>query len=143
MYFLEIPFASPQYDETIDLRHRLLRAPLGLEFKEKDLAEEWDSIHLGYYDSNWNLMACLVLKPVSERILKMRQVAVDDQIQSKGIGTALVKESEKIAIQKGFTGFELNARETAVNFYLKMNYQKVGDRFEEVNIPHFRMEKNF
>jgi predicted GNAT family N-acyltransferase len=35
----------------------------------------------------------------------------------------------------------LHARETAVPFYLKLGYEVVGGQFEEVGIPHFKMEK--
>ncbi|MCB0703698.1 MAG: GNAT family N-acetyltransferase [Saprospiraceae bacterium] len=142
MFLLEVPFASPQYDETISLRTRILRDPLGMVFYEKDLAAEWDSIHLAYYDDQWDLLGCLVLKPVSERILKMRQVAVDAGRQKTGVGTALVKASEELARKKGFSIIELHARDSAVPFYTRLDYQIIGDRFEEVGIPHFKMEKS-
>jgi predicted GNAT family N-acyltransferase len=35
----------------------------------------------------------------------------------------------------------LHARETAVPFYNALGYNSVGAQFEEVGIPHFRMEK--
>ena len=35
----------------------------------------------------------------------------------------------------------MHARETAVPFYERLGYATVGARFEEVTIPHFKMEK--
>jgi predicted GNAT family N-acyltransferase len=46
-----------------------------------------------------------------------------------------------LALQLGFARMVLHARETAVPFYKVLEYNIVGDRFEEVGIPHFRMEK--
>ncbi|MBR9921120.1 MAG: GNAT family N-acetyltransferase [Bacteroidetes bacterium] len=142
MIIQEIPFASPQFDEVIQLRTRILRDPLGLEFHAKDLAEEWNSIHLACYDNDWQLLGCLVLKPLSETNVKMRQVAVDDMRQNKGVGTALVYASEEVARNRGFKVMELHAREPAIPFYKRLQYKKTGRKFKEVGIPHYRMEKN-
>ena len=35
----------------------------------------------------------------------------------------------------------LHARETAVGFYEKLGYKTSGDKFIEVTIPHFPMQK--
>jgi predicted GNAT family N-acyltransferase len=35
----------------------------------------------------------------------------------------------------------MHARMTAVGFYTKLGYAKVGHEFREVGIPHVRMEK--
>lgn len=139
--FCEIEFGSPEYDESIALRHSVLRKPLGLEFDEADLAKEYDSFHLALFDENSNMVACLILKTLTENSVKMRQVAVDATQQSKGIGSHLVTFAEQFAIGKGYTKMELNARDTACNFYKNLNYQIEGDMFTEVGIPHFYMWK--
>jgi len=48
---------------------------------------------------------------------------------------------EDIARRNGCSKFELHARDTAVRFYEKMNYTTVGEKFTEVGIPHYKMEK--
>lgn len=141
MFVLEVPFASPAYDETVRLRNLILRQPLGLSFLADDLAKEWDSIHLACYNDQWELIACLVLVWTQEGALKMRQVAVDDRFQRQGIGQFLVKASEEVARNYGATRMILHARETAVPFYHKLAYETIGEQFEEVGIPHFKMQK--
>ncbi|WP_243677012.1 GNAT family N-acetyltransferase [Secundilactobacillus collinoides] len=37
---------------------------------------------------------------------------------------------------------ELNAQETAVDFYKRLGFKRVGDAFLEVGIVHYRMVKN-
>lgn len=141
MFVIEVPFASPAYADSLALRDDILRKPLNMVFKAADLELEYDSIHLVCYDDNYELLACLVLKPRSDTEVKMRQVAVRADLQEQGIGRFLVEESEAFAKKRGFSEMVLNARETAVPFYLKLDYEKIGARFEEVNIPHFKMRK--
>ena len=71
----------------------------------------------------------------------MRQVAVDESYQSKGIGRALVEYCEQVARDEQFTEIILHARETAVAFYLKLGYEVYGEPFIEVGIPHRNMRK--
>jgi N-acetylglutamate synthase-like GNAT family acetyltransferase len=141
MNIIEVEFATPEYDETVKLRYNILREPLGLDFIEEQLAAEYSDFHLAAYDDAWILRGCLVLSPKDEKVLKMRQVAVDNNVQSKGIGSLLVKASEVYARAKGYDKMELNARDTAVVFYQKLGYNTEGGMFEEVSIPHFKMVK--
>jgi predicted GNAT family N-acyltransferase len=141
MTILNIEFATPEYDETVQLRDKILRRPLGLAFSEEQLAEEYADFHLAAYTNDWILRGCLVLTPKDGKTLKMRQVAVDEAVQKTGIGQQLVAASEVLGRIRGFDIMELNARETAVPFYQKLNYSIVGERFEEVGIPHFKMTK--
>ncbi len=132
---------SPAYEETISLRDEILRKPLGMKYEKADLDAESDSFHLAYYDKE-EMIGCLVLKPIIEsNELKMRQVAVKENQQGKGIGRKLVEFSEEFAKQKGFSKMTLHAREIAKDFYLALDYKIIGEQFEEVGIPHFKMEK--
>lgn len=142
-YFCSIiDFGTPEFDEALKLRFEVLRKPLNMEFNADDIAAEYDSFHIGCYTHPGVLMAVLTLKPVNDKIVKMRQVAVDPQTQSKGLGTFLVKESEKFALDQGFETIELHARDTAVEFYKKSGYTSKGEIFKEVGIDHVFMFKN-
>jgi predicted GNAT family N-acyltransferase len=132
---------SPAYEQTISLRDEILRKPLGMKYDKADLDAESDSFHLACYEEE-EVIGCLVLKPIPEsNELKMRQVAVKENQQGKGVGRKLVEFSEEFAKQKGFSKMTLHAREVAVKFYLALDYKIVGEGFEEVGIPHFKMEK--
>lgn len=133
---------SPEYQQLVALRDTILRKPLGLEFSKEDLEAESDSLHLAGYDSEEKLICCLVLKPLNEKLIRMRQVAVAEDVQGKGWGKELVLESERVAKEKGYSKMMCHARDHAIPFYMKLEYFKVGDEFEEVGIRHFRMEKN-
>jgi predicted GNAT family N-acyltransferase len=141
MYVIEIEFATPEYDDAVRLRYEVLRKPLGLEYTPEQLAAEYDNHHLAAYANKGQLLGYLNLTPSDDGVVKMRQVAVAPQAQGKGVGKKLVEASEVLARRLGYRTMVLHARETAVAFYQKLDYKTVGERFEEVTIPHFRMEK--
>lgn len=140
LIFKLLEFGSLDQLETIELRDKILRKPLGLVFSPEQLASEKDQFHLAAYNND-KLIACLLLKDFDAIKMKMRQVAVDDKWQKKGVGKLLVEDSEKIAKGMGKKIMFCHAREVAVPFYTKLGYEIVGERFEEVGIPHFKMEK--
>lgn len=118
-----------------------MREPIGLNFDENDLAKEYEDFHIAAY-SNSELVGILLLKPTENpEIVKMRQVAVANDWQGKGVGKAMVNFSEAFLTDKNFKKIELHARKTAVSFYLSLNYSIIGDLFYEVGIPHRKMEK--
>ena len=136
----QVAHDSPDYWQCVDLRSAVLRKPLGLAFSPEDLAAEHDSIHLALF-AGQEVIGCLVLKPVKPTTFKMRQVAVDPQYRGQSLGRALVLASETLARSIGVDKLVLHAREVAVPFYLKLDYQIEGDRFVEVGVDHFKMSK--
>jgi GNAT superfamily N-acetyltransferase len=131
---------SGLYREAVELRRRVLRLPLGLDFTPEELlAEAGDHCLVVLCDGGLAGTLSLVEKLPE---VKMRQVAVEPDLQGKGIGRKLVAFAEDFARSLGAERMTLHARETAVPFYLAQGYSVVGDRFDEVGIPHFRMEKD-
>jgi GNAT superfamily N-acetyltransferase len=82
-----------------------------------------------------------MLSPRERGDIQMRQIAVVPESQRQGIGRALVEYSEAWARNAGYRRMILHARETAAAFYEKLGYAKVGDRFVEVTLYHWAMEK--
>ncbi len=141
MKIKQIRHNSKEYHATTALRERLLRSPLGLQFSAEELAQENKEFHIAAYDND-NLAGCLVLVPIDERTIKMRQLVTDTHQQRKGIGKKLIRYAEKFALQKGCSTMLLHARKTAVAYYVKLDYEVAGDEFFEVTIPHYKMKKN-
>jgi predicted GNAT family N-acyltransferase len=133
-----LEWGSKQQVQSIGLRYEVLRKPLGLFFAPDELSEEVDQWHIGMINGD-RVVAVLLLKKMNDRIAKMRQVAVDETLQGKGIGKELVRFSEEFCRRQGLELIELHARKTAVPFYLSMGYSLIGDEFEEVGIPHIKM----
>ena len=135
-----IEHGSVAYEESIALRYQILRKPLGLSFDPVELAGEKDSFHLALRKGD-ELVACLVLKPLDERCIKMRQLAVRESSQGKGCGRELVNYAESFVRERGYAEIVLHARETARGFYWKLGYVAEGDFFIEVGLPHLLMRK--
>jgi predicted GNAT family N-acyltransferase len=138
--FRLVAHGSPEYEETVALRDDILRRPLGLVFTPEQLGAESKDMHLACYRDG-TLVGCLILTPVDPATVKMRQVAIAEELQGKGVGRALVERSEEVAREQGFETMVLSARETAVPFYERLGYDRIGERFEEVTIPHWKMMK--
>jgi predicted GNAT family N-acyltransferase len=140
MQILVLPYQSPLQIASIALRRKVLRIPLGLDFTQQELDEEHHQIHVACV-SDHQVLGILLLKPINAHIIKMRQVAVEPNQQGQGIGKKMVSFSEQWAKENGYKTIELNARKTAVPFYLNLAYEIEGSEFEEVGIPHSRMFK--
>ncbi len=118
----------------------ILRRPLGLSFRPEDLAREGDDILLGAFDEE-RLLACCILTREDADTCRLRQMAVVNSLQGKGLGASLLHFAENVARDKGFRNLAMHARKSAVGFYQKQGYRVTGDEFEEVTIPHQRMYK--
>ena len=142
MFFKIIEYNSPEYEQMVELRSKILRIPLGLSFTEEQLATERDDIRLGAFDEKNNLLkACCILSKVDDSTIKLRQMAVLDEFQGKGIGRQLIAFAEKVARDADFKRIIMNARKSVEGFYGKLGYTIVGSEFIEVSIPHYKMEK--
>lgn len=133
---------SEEYRKAVELRRRVLRIPLGLDFTEAELQDESDQIHI-IVASGDHVVASLSLVKLDAKTLKMRQVAVDPQLQGNGIGSRLVSWTEIWAAKNDFKRIVLHARETAVKFYEDLAYTKLDHKFLEVGIPHYKMFKDW
>ncbi|GAA4838258.1 GNAT family N-acetyltransferase [Algivirga pacifica] len=142
MIIKEVTFGTEEQKKTIALRDKVLRQPLQLQFSEEELENEFDSYHLAALNEDDEVVACLVLKPVSGTEVKMRQVAVEETQQGKGLGQLLVNFAEFFAADHGFELIQAHVRETALDFYLKLDYKQEGEQFEEIGIPHYKVIKN-
>ncbi len=137
----QFDYNSDLYKAELKLRNEVLRIPLGMSLYDEDLSTENSQWHIGaFFESE--LVGVLLLVPIGNNVIKMRQVAVNFPFQGKQIGSKLVSFAENLAVLHGFNKMTLHARQTAVPFYLKLGYEIVSDEFTEVTIPHFKMQKS-
>ncbi len=140
MALKQIDHGSKEYLQMVNLRTEILRRPLGLTYSEEELAREKDDILIGAFDDD-EMLACCILTKVDGKTLRLRQMAVQNNLQGKGIGASLMHFAELVARDKGFQKLIMHARKTAAGFYEKLGYKEVGNEFIEVTIPHYVMEK--
>ena len=68
-------------------------------------------------------------------------MAVQNNLQGKGIGASLMNFAETLAMDKGYKNLIMHARDSAIGFYEKFGYKIKGNEFVEVNLPHHILEK--
>ncbi len=135
-----IDHGTKEYQQMVNLRNEILRKPLGLGFTADELEREKDDILMGAFEDD-KLLGCCLLTRMDTRTIRLRQMAVPNNMQGKGIGRALMIFAENIARDLGYKKLCMHARTTAVGFYQKLGYGISGDEFVEVTIPHYIMEK--
>jgi ribosomal protein S18 acetylase RimI-like enzyme len=125
--------------ETIIVRHPVLRFGKPIEscqFEGDDLPT---TSHFGLFYEDQLSAVISVFKAknilfLEENQFQIRGMAVLEQHQKKGFGDVLLKYCEnQIRNNKGEIIW-FNARQTAIGFYEKYQYQKIGDGFEIADI---------
>jgi predicted GNAT family N-acyltransferase len=135
-----IDHGSAQYQQMVKLRDDILRRPLGLSFTQEELEKEKEHLLIGAYEDD-KMLACCMLVEENSSTVRLRQMAVLNDLQGKGIGKALMIFAENLARDRGYKKITMHARKNAIGFYEKMGYVRVGNEFEEITIPHYLMEK--
>jgi predicted GNAT family N-acyltransferase len=135
-----IDYGSNEYWQMLNLRNDILRKPLGLNFSNQEIAEEKDNLFIGAFEDDQILGCCMLVKE-SDGSVKLRQMAVLNDLQGKGIGRALMVFAENLARDHGYRKISMHARKNVIGFYEKMGYKVSSPEFIEVTIPHYIMEK--
>jgi len=135
-----IDHGSREYQQMVQLRNDILRKPLKLTLTSEELEKEKDEILIGAFEEE-KMLGCCMLIIVDPGTVRLRQMAVLNNLQGKGIGRALMQFAENIARDRGFKKIIMHSRKSAAGFYEKLGYQVCGEEFEEVTLPHYEMEK--
>ena len=134
-------YGTKDYQDTLKLRNKVMRVPLGLDIYKEDLSSEKNSVIIGFFD-NEQLLGVGVMSNKNS-VYKIEYLCVDSEIQSSGIGGKLLCCLEKIAIEKGAKKICMDARVSAEQFYLRHGYRLIGDVFllDYAPVQHIFMEK--
>ena len=129
------------YEKYLYVRWFLLRKPLGGALGSETDSYEAEAFHMAVIDSNKEIIGVGRIHFI-DSIAQIRYMAITNENRTKGYGSNLMKELEKIALENKIKKIFLNSRISAVDFYLKNGYQKI----KKVNpsfgdIIHYRMEK--
>ena len=135
-----IDHGTAEYHQMVKLRDDILRKPLGLGFTPEELESEKDNMLIAAFEDE-RILGCCMLVEEQPGTVRLRQMAVLNDLQGKGIGRALMNFAENMARDRGYKILRMHARVNAVGFYEKVGYKVSGDQFVEVTIPHYVMEK--
>ena len=135
-----IDHGTKDYEQMVKLRNDILRKPLGLYFTDEELQKEKNNLLIGAFEDD-QIMGCCMLVEEDPQTIRLRQMAVINDLQGKGYGKVLMQFAENLARDRGYKKITMHARKNALGFYEKMGYKTKGEEFQEITIPHFVMEK--
>ncbi len=135
-----IDFGTPEYQQMIKMREDMLRKPLGLTFSPDEIEKEKDNLFIAAFEDE-SMLGCCMIVEMDAKKARLRQMAVLNNLQGKGIGRALIQFAENLARDHGYRVMSMHARKPTVPFFEKMGYKVTGPEFIEITIPHFEMEK--
>lgn len=126
MYKCRAPNSKIELAAYYQLRWQVLRKPWQQpQGSEKDHLES-QSYHRVIVDDMNNILGVGRLHLVEQNIAQIRYMAIAESAQGKGLGKILLDEFDSISAKLAITTIELNARENAIGFYLKLGYQNHG-----------------
>ncbi|MFV0604886.1 MAG: GNAT family N-acetyltransferase [Niabella sp.] len=134
-----IDHGTKEYNQMLDLRNEILRYPLGFKLENSDIDEDKDNILIGAFEEEQLLGCCMLVQ--TKGIVLLRQMAVKNALQGKGIGRAIMNFAENIAHDIGYNEMNMYARASTAVFYERLGYTISGDAFTRLTIPHFLMKK--
>jgi len=136
------PNTPEEFQRYRDLRWKILRAP----YNQPRITEQDDD---GIKD--YPIMVCKVdgipigvgrAHFISEDEAQIRSISVEPEWEGKGIGSIVLKELEKIVILKGAKQIVIHARNSAIEFYKKKEYQEIEPSYKLFGeIEHTLMKK--
>ncbi len=138
--YREIIYQSGDYDQTLRLRHEVLRAPWGQSIAEDDLSGEAGDFIYGAFDGP-ALVGMATYLDRGDPTVRLRYMAVDPAYRGRGIGSHIARVFEERARASGRKGIKLMARASAVPFYEKLGYHISGEPFvpDHIQIEHVWM----
>jgi GNAT superfamily N-acetyltransferase len=133
------PRIDARYASELDLRYRVLRAPLGMARGTVGFAREDEALHV-IAEEDARVLGCVLFDFMSGRL---RAMAVDPTQQRSGLGSRLVQRLEHEVARVGRRRVSLHARGDVVGFYERLGYVVRGEPFTEVGLVHRAMAKTW
>ncbi|NQY62532.1 MAG: YiiD C-terminal domain-containing protein [Alteromonadaceae bacterium] len=142
MNVCKAPKNKKEFQNYYQLRWKVLRKEWRQEpGSEQDELED-QSFHRMIVDENESVLAIGRLHQTDQHNGQIRYMAVAAGQRAKGLGNQIITELEIVASRLGLKQLALNARENAVSFYQRLDYQQLG--FSHLlydQIKHFSMTK--
>ena len=135
-----LDYGSKEYQQMVKLRDEMLRKPLGLGFSPQELENEKENMLIGAFEDEDMLGCCMLVEEKGDTV-RLRQVAVLNDLQGKGIGRALINFAENLARDRGYKIISMHARKGTTVFFEKMGYKITSPEFIEITIQHYIMQK--
>lgn len=138
---IRTPETEKEWEAYFSLRYEVLRKPLNQPVGSEKNEGDQTGIHFALYDEG-TLRAIARLDQTEIGISQVRFVAVDSSLQGKGYGRKIMDAVEQSSKDAGNTKMILHARDYAVDFYKRLDYQLIEKSHLLYGVlQHYLMEK--
>jgi GNAT superfamily N-acetyltransferase len=138
MFVSKIDFASPAYDDLVQLRAELLYQPLGVELDVVELSKEYALQHYALFSNDFDLCGGATSQYIyteegedSEEEVKIekveiQQIFVRKDLQNKGLGKFIINQIERLTAHQEIPEVQVVAIAEAKPFFQSLGYRKQG-----------------
>ncbi|EOL44556.1 GNAT family N-acetyltransferase [Enterococcus caccae] len=114
------------YEQTLHLRNKVLRQPLGKSIFEEDLTIEKENDFYGW-EKERQIIATLSIYTKENKVAQLTAFAVEPTYQNKGYGNRLLEFLLDDLGKKGYERVDVSARSSAKTFYEKSGFMVLGN----------------
>jgi predicted GNAT family N-acyltransferase len=128
---------NKEYNQTIKIREIVFIMEQNVS-KELEMDQfDKESEHFIAYLNN-NPIGCARIRKVYDYV-KLERIAILKEYRGNGFGRELTNFLINYCNKKGFNEIHINSQIYVSNFYEKLGFKKIGEKFLEANIEHIEM----
>ena len=140
VHIIRSPKTSKEWESYYSLRWSILRKPIGMQKgTEKDDIED-SAIHRAIF-KNKKIIGVGRLHYIDKNTSQIRYMAIIDQYRGVGLGKLMVEEFINISKKNNVLKVILYARESAIHFYKKMDFEISQKAHRLGDINHYLMHR--
>ena len=129
---------NPVYQDAVQIRKDVFIAEQEIDPQvELDGTDEDKMHYVGYVDDQPVTTARIDM--LAGNRVKIQRVATEKSARYHGYAGELIKQIMADAKKSDVTRVELDAQQTALDFYRELGFTMIGEVFEEAGIPHQTM----
>jgi hypothetical protein len=139
----EVRTSSDEYIQSLKLREKVLREPIGLKISQEQIDNEQNQNHYHFIARKKNELVSALTMKINPNSIQTCQIATEKKYRGNGIGKTLLEYGEKkilsLCEKKEFVVF---SRLDSLMFYKKCNYEFKNGRVYLINgIEHRLLKK--
>lgn len=126
--------------DILSLRNSVFVVEQDCPFQDCDYKDQ-DSYHL-YFESGSDIAAYLRIIPagISYQQASIGRVLVKEEFRGRGLGLKLMKKAISFILENfEAQQIKISAQEYILDFYRKVGFKVVSERYLEDDIPHYEM----
>ena len=124
---------------ALELRERVFCGEQGVPLAAERDGRDDEALHVVAFGDGSLLGTCRVL--VDGEVARLGRMAVAPEARGAGVGSAVLREAERLAARAGARRMTLHAQTAARAVYERAGYEPPGAEFGQGGIDHITMEK--